>query len=302
MTVINEQKKSYLLQEKKNKIFIITVDGTAGSGKGTNCAMLAELLKINYLDTGLIYRITGFLKNQGKSLPEIIKGFNLGELAYFWQGGKAKLIYNSVDITDTLRTNEVAKLASQIALSKENTVKIFEICRQIGFKLGSVIIDGRNGYTEMFNPEICAQESQKMNVDVVLSSFYLDASPYIRAERRRLLGRETFRTAYEMVSSRDKADMTREIAPLYDPSLHPEVIYIDTGKSTINENTLQVLYKLPTDFPGLDEAIIKINEIIESKEAKENKDKIQRLKHELDYYRIAGEIKLSKESKLPKIY
>ena len=39
---------------------LITIDGPAGSGKGTIAKQLSQELKLNYLDSGAIYRILGF--------------------------------------------------------------------------------------------------------------------------------------------------------------------------------------------------------------------------------------------------
>ena len=40
---------------------LITIDGPAGSGKGTIAKQLSQELKLNYLDSGAIYRILGFI-------------------------------------------------------------------------------------------------------------------------------------------------------------------------------------------------------------------------------------------------
>ena len=38
---------------------IITIDGPAGSGKGTIAAALAQKYKMAYFDTGMVYRAVG---------------------------------------------------------------------------------------------------------------------------------------------------------------------------------------------------------------------------------------------------
>ena len=40
---------------------VIAVDGTAASGKGTLARRLARQLGYSYLDTGLLYRATGYM-------------------------------------------------------------------------------------------------------------------------------------------------------------------------------------------------------------------------------------------------
>ena len=43
------------MQEILNSL-VITIDGTAGSGKSTTASMLADRLGLTYLDTGAMYR------------------------------------------------------------------------------------------------------------------------------------------------------------------------------------------------------------------------------------------------------
>ncbi len=48
------------------KAFIIAIDGTAASGKGTLSKALAKQIGFEYLDTGLLYRIAAYnlIKNK----------------------------------------------------------------------------------------------------------------------------------------------------------------------------------------------------------------------------------------------
>ena len=58
------------MKEVKN---IITIDGPSGVGKGTLAFSLAEKLGWNVLDSGLIYRLTGYLSLKEKlNSPEDI--------------------------------------------------------------------------------------------------------------------------------------------------------------------------------------------------------------------------------------
>ena len=58
----------------KNNKPVITIDGTAGSGKGTLAKKIASSLGYDHLDTGLLYRYLAHLKvNEGLNLGDIDK-------------------------------------------------------------------------------------------------------------------------------------------------------------------------------------------------------------------------------------
>ena len=43
---------------------LITIDGPAGSGKGTIARILSDRLHLNYLDSGAIYRVIALFLNR----------------------------------------------------------------------------------------------------------------------------------------------------------------------------------------------------------------------------------------------
>ncbi|NWG45569.1 MAG: (d)CMP kinase, partial [Alphaproteobacteria bacterium] len=49
---------------------IIAVDGPAASGKGTIARAIAKARGLAHLDTGLLYRVTGFLVLEGRGDPD----------------------------------------------------------------------------------------------------------------------------------------------------------------------------------------------------------------------------------------
>ena len=51
---------------KSNSTYIITIDGTSGSGKTTISKSLAKKLGFNLLDSGKLYRSAGFVYLQSK--------------------------------------------------------------------------------------------------------------------------------------------------------------------------------------------------------------------------------------------
>ena len=67
--------------------FIIAVDGTAASGKGTISSILAKHYNLSYLDTGLSYRAVAFqvlenniLHNDNEKILKVARDLDLGNL------------------------------------------------------------------------------------------------------------------------------------------------------------------------------------------------------------------------------
>ena len=78
---------------------IITIDGPSGVGKGTLAFMLAERLGWNVLDSGLLYRLVGYL-----SLEEKLESSS--EIVLFLNKSKIKLLTNLKDSICEIELNE----------------------------------------------------------------------------------------------------------------------------------------------------------------------------------------------------
>lgn len=170
---------------------VIAIDGTAGSGKGTLAKMLANLIKFDHLDTGLLYRIC--------ALEMLEKKVNLKNIDIASWLGKNK------DLS-ILRSEKVSKETSKI--SKDPKVRKFLLKFQRDFGdyppngLGSVV-DGRDIGSIVFpNAEV---------------KFYIDASPMIRAKRRLKelsLKSSDYSKILENIIERDNQDKSRKNSPL----------------------------------------------------------------------------------------
>lgn len=170
---------------------VIAIDGTAGSGKGTLAKMLANLIKFDHLDTGLLYRIC--------ALEMLEKKVNLKNIDIASWLGKNK------DLS-ILRSEKVSKETSKI--SKDPKVRKFLLKFQRDFGdyppngLGSVV-DGRDIGSIVFpNAEV---------------KFFIDASPMIRAKRRlKELSLESsdYSKILENIIERDNQDKSRKNSPL----------------------------------------------------------------------------------------
>lgn len=201
---------------------LITIDGPAGSGKGTIAKQLSQELKLNYLDSGAIYRILGFhLKT--KNIP-IDNDALLKESIQ-----KAKIRFtedaiflNDRDVTDAIRTESIAKMASLIAANKTVRVNIIDFQRSFLKKPG-LVAEGRDMGTVVF-PE-------------AKYKFFLTASVEERASRRykQLISKGFDVNISDLVveiQERDFRDTNRTISPLVPAS---DAVIIDTTELSPNQ-------------------------------------------------------------------
>jgi len=175
----------------KNLKPVIAIDGTAGSGKGTLAKKLANFIKFDHLDTGVLYRICAL---------EMLEGnVELGNVDI------ASWFYNNKDLS-ILRSEKVSKETSKISRDPKVRKFLLKFQRDFGNSppngLGSVI-DGRDIGSVVFpNAEI---------------KFYIDANPIIRAKRRLKelsLELSDYPKILENIIERDKQDILRKNSPL----------------------------------------------------------------------------------------
>ncbi len=212
---------------------IITIDGPSGVGKGTLAFSLAEKLGWNVLDSGLIYRLVGFLSLKEKlETPQ--------EIIICVDNSKIKLLTNlkericEIELDDKvlgkeLRNENVASKASELAKDPEIRKAIMKIQRNAYEEEKGLIADGRDMGTVIF-PE------------AVLKVF-LQASSEVRAERRANQLKEKgmsviMHDLLRQIQQRDEEDINRMISPLRpaDGSL-----LIDTSNLSIKEVEKRVM-------------------------------------------------------------
>ena len=212
---------------------IITIDGPSGVGKGTLAFSLAERLGWNVLDSGLLYRLVGYLsfKDGLETIQEIVK---------FLENSKIKLITNlsesicEIELNDKilgkeLRNENIASRASELAKEAEIRNAIIKIQRDAyAFEKG-LIADGRDMGTIIF-PEAALK-------------VFLQASPEVRAERRANQLKEKgmsviMHDLLEQIQQRDEEDTNRKISPLKPAD---DSLVIDTSNLSIKEVEQKVM-------------------------------------------------------------
>lgn len=201
---------------------IITVDGPSGVGKGTISELLCELTGFHFLDSGAIYRTLAYgvlQKNLDISNIDQIESY-AKILPVVFQPGLVLL--NDEDISQKIRNEEVAAMASKVAAIPSVRAALLE--RQKDFaKQPGLVADGRDMGTAVF-PQ----------ADVKL---FLTASAEIRAERRVKQLKEQGLSANihqitRDIMERDERDRTRAVSPLLPAH---DAIELDTSELTIEQ-------------------------------------------------------------------
>jgi len=216
------------MAEQKN---IITIDGPSGAGKSTISKLLAARLHYTYLDTGAMYRVVGLqveragldLEAEGarEDLVQLLVGLDM-TLAPGEEGKDTRAFLNGEDVSDAIRTPEMAMVASRVSAQAEVRKKLTEMQRTIG-KNGAIVAEGRDMGTIVF-PD-------------AMHKFFLDASPEERAQRRQKQLAENgqkveFQEILAQIQKRDRADSGRSLAPLQPAE---DAVIIDSSEMSIDE-------------------------------------------------------------------
>ena len=202
---------------------VITIDGPSGAGKGTVAQMLALDLGWNILDSGALYRTLAYYfdkeglesEDLASNFEKIRKDFIVHFVAGI-PGQPVKIFFQNQDITNLVRTEEVAKKTSLLAANPY--VRAFIKPSQRDFMTSpGLIADGRDMGTVIFP-----------DADLKI---YLTASIEERAKRRQVqLKRQgsevNMRVLLEELEDRDKKDTEREHSPL---KLADDSLIIDTS-------------------------------------------------------------------------
>ena len=210
---------------------LITIDGPAGSGKGTIARILSDRLHLNYLYSGAIYRVIALFLNRNhipdddeQLIKQKIKDLNIVFL-------KTKVTLNNDDVTEEIRSEKIAKIASHISSLKLVRASILDLQRSY-FQPPGLVAEGRDMGTVVF------PEANK--------KFFLTASTEERANRRykQLISKGFDVNIHNLVSEiqeRDDRDINRKISPLVPAS---DAHQIDTTYLSPDEVVNTILQKI----------------------------------------------------------
>jgi len=190
-----------------SKGLVIAIDGPAGAGKSTVAKILAKRLNLHYLDTGAMYRVlalkatrAGLKGDQGAAAAELFGNSKIE----FADGDPQRVLLDGEDITSTIRTPEIAELAS--ALSTHSSVRqIMVAMQQRLIAQGGFTLEGRDTTTvvapdadlKVFLTASLEERTRRRHKELVQAGSDVELAELTR-----------------QISERDHRDYTRDESPL----------------------------------------------------------------------------------------
>jgi len=213
--------------ESINQPPVIAIDGPSGAGKGAVAQILANRLGYHLLDSGAVYRAAAIICLKAdadiRSEAAVIAALDSFQATFLPQGTDGVVVMIGDDnVTSELRTQQIAEIASQIAVMQPVRQALLDEQRSFRQAPG-LIADGRDMGTVVFP-------------DAQLKVF-LTASVEERAKRRAKQLKEkgietTMPELIAEIEGRDQRDSTREHAPL---TATDDALYIDSSSLALAE-------------------------------------------------------------------
>jgi cytidylate kinase len=217
------------------KKLIIAIDGYSSCGKSTVAKALAHKLKLNYIDSGAMYRAVTFyfLKNHiSIPLPEELEAskvdfekvmhdiditFKINPETHF-----SEIYLNGKNVEHEIRSMEISENVSHVSAIRAVRKKLVAMQQKMQHH-GGLVMDGRDIGTTVFP-----------NADLKI---FMTANPAVRAQRRynELLSKGVSVTLEEVennIESRDDEDTHRKISPLRKAD---DAVVLDNSKLNFEE-------------------------------------------------------------------
>ena len=200
--------------------FVVAIDGTAASGKGTLGKKIANYFGFNYLDTGILYRIIAYNFQFLSDFSKITKEEVMSSLKLL----ESKRI-NDID----LRNDKISLKASLISKNINVRNNLLDYQREFANQEGGTVLDGRD-----IGTVVCPDADVKI---------FVDAEINVRAERRynqlsQINNDLSLSNISEDLNNRDKLDRNRKLSPMVAAK---DAFILDTTNLTIQEGTQQLI-------------------------------------------------------------
>jgi len=200
--------------------FVVAIDGTAASGKGTLGKKIAEHFDFRYLDTGILYRIVAYNLKYNSDLSKISKKKVQNSL---------KLLNNKNFNITNLRNEQITLRASEISKNKIVRDNLLLYQRRFALQNGGAVLDGRD-----IGTVVCPDADVKI---------FIDADIKIRAKRRydQLVKNNkdlNLKNIIDDLSKRDNLDKNREFSPMVPAK---DAFFLDTSNLTVEEALKKII-------------------------------------------------------------
>lgn len=215
----------------------VAIDGPSGAGKSTVARAAAARLGFVYVDTGAMYRSIGLAvcrrgidENDTAGILGTLPGL---QIALQYEEGTQHVLLNGEDVSDAIRTPQIAQYASKVSAVPEVRKFLLDMQRDMA-KKNHIIMDGRDIGTVIL-PDAPVK-------------IFLTASAACRAERRfkelQEKGQQvTFDGVLADIVRRDLQDSSRPVAPLKQAD---DAVLLDTSELTLEQSidaVLQIIHE-----------------------------------------------------------
>ena len=213
-----------------NHFPVIAIDGPSASGKGTVAQLVASKLGFHYLDSGALYRIVAFAAQQNNIAWSDALAVTACTKTLKIEFINEQVLLNNHDVSNEIRTEEIGKGASQVAVHAPLRAALVEM--QHSFcKSPGLVADGRDMGSVIF---------PKAELKV-----FLTASTETRTLRRckQLLGKNqpaNYENILQDLTERDARDKGRASAPLL---MADDAILLETDNVGISDAVDYILQK-----------------------------------------------------------
>ncbi len=186
------------------RINVIAIDGPAASGKGSLAISIANKFSLKLLDSGSLYRLFAMFERKNINYSEITNIIKNRVEFKLTKDHQKVILDKNVDITNDLKSEEIAKSASMLSSQKEVRENLFNLQREF-YDGSGLVADGRDMGTVVF-------KDAKLKI-------FLTASAKVRAKRRylELQNRKqevNMPALIDDIKERDLSDSTRKLSPL----------------------------------------------------------------------------------------
>jgi len=234
-TSIVEEKGSGLALPKVH----IAIDGPCGAGKSSVARSVAKELEYFYVDSGALYRAVAWIhdKYEIDNYEDLMKAFYMTPVDLTFIDGKQHTwVGDRTDVTNEIRTEKIALLASNLATRSDVRDYLTSVLRRFADN-NDVVMDGRDIGTRVL---------PNANVKI-----YLTADQEIRAKRRYdeyvAKGKTvSYQHVFDSLLARDNQDMNREEWPLRKAD---DAVLIDNSYLTPGE-TVEKIIQIVRDKVG----------------------------------------------------